>query len=472
MKDNEYIVTALEKNQLSEEELRDITLIDPLQLGLTMDKVKEYTKFLTNKAAEKFGPRVSSEKDNLKFRQEYSSFISNVIAGLGINNIYIAAYLSQKVVDDILGLSVLEPFMKNPKVTEIEVKRFDDIYVEQEGVMIKTPARFESEVDLRNVLTKILINTGRQISVNEPILDARLPDGSRINAVVPPVSPEGTTVSIRKFTLKDISEDEYINYGSANKVMMEFLRMAVTAKIGMILSGGTGTGKTTLLNIVSSYIPSSEAIVTIEDTRELKLIQDNVRYMEARKANIEGKGEISQKVLVRNALRQRPDRIIVGEVRDGVVVDLFRAMTSGHEGSISTIHSTSPESLLRATLPQLFGESDVNYGPEERNSLICCALELIVQLYREPMTGKRRLSHITYVCGMGKEGAKVAGETDLSNIPPNKIYFKDIFRFNQITRKYEYTGYMPQRLLEKFSDVGITFNEDYLKDNKEVEDDK
>ncbi len=368
--------------------------------------------------------------------------------------------LTQSIMDDILGFGPIQELLEDPQITEIMVSRWDKIYIEKNGKLILMPDyKFNSDEHLRAVIEKIVQPIGRRINESEPMVDARLPDGSRVNATIPPISPDGCTLTIRKFSHKKLTGEDYLQFGSLDERMLKFLELAVVGRCNIIVSGGTGSGKTTLLNMLSNFVPSWEAIVTVEDSCELKLNQDNVRRLEARPASAEGTGEVSIRDLVRNTLRMRPDRIIVGEIRDGCVVDMFRAMSSGHDGSLTTIHANSPRDLVDATLPILFGMSDMKFDEMAQKLQICSAVDLIVQIERL-RDGSRKITSITHVVGLGRDGAS---KLKLKTVEPDKIYLQDIFRYKQegidengkVYGRFEATGYAPKEILNKLQSMGV-----------------
>lgn len=271
--------------------------------------------------------------------------------------------IEKTVLSTVLGHGPIEPLLQDNDVSEIVVQKYDNIVYEKDGIIHKSEVSFVDENHLRTIINRIVQKAGRQINIMTPIVDARLEDGSRVNATIPPVSPDGATLTIRKFNNKALSGNDYLALGSLNRPMLYFLNACVRGRISIFVSGGTGTGKTTLLNMLSAYVPSNELIITIEDTCELKLQQPNVRRMEVRSSTSSDMLTVDQKILVRNALRQRPDRIILGETRDGSIVDLISAMSSGHDGSISTIHANDPENMCNVRIPILYSmNKDVNFS--------------------------------------------------------------------------------------------------------------
>lgn len=280
------------------------------------------------------------------------------------------------------------------------MQRYDNIVIERNGKIEPVAATFNDEEHLMTIIRRIVQRVGRQISVSTPIVDARLKDGSRVNATMKDVSPDGATLTIRKFNHTILNGKDYLRKNSMSKVMLYFLDRCVRGKVNILVSGGTGTGKTTLLNMLSAFIPNDELIITIEDTLELKLQQSNVRRMEVRLAKTKEMMQIDQKALVKAALRQRPDRIILGEARDGSIVDLISAMSTGHEGSMSTIHANSPRNAVDVRIPILYSmNEDTNFSEQSVAMQVAEALQLIVQISRFP-DGSRKITHISHVDGL------------------------------------------------------------------------
>ncbi len=309
--------------------------------------------------------------------------------------------LVESISADILGLGPIEPFLADPAVTEVMVNGDDSIFVERAGRLYMTDARFVSVQHLRQVIEKIVSAVGRRIDESSPMVDARLPDGSRVNAVIPPLAVDGPMLTIRKFAKTAFGTDDLIEFGTLNKQSVEFLDACVRGKRNILISGGTGTGKTTLLNVVSSFIPTDERIVTIEDAVELRLHQRHVIRLEARPANIEGKGHVPIRDLVRNSLRMRPDRIVVGEVRGGEALDMLQAMNTGHEGSISTLHANTPRDAL-ARLETMVLMAGLDLPIRAIREQIASALDVVIHLSRM-RDGTRRVTEIAEVNGMEGE---------------------------------------------------------------------
>jgi pilus assembly protein CpaF len=300
--------------------------------------------------------------------------------------------------NEIFGLGPIEPLLADPTVSDILVNRHDMCYVERHGKLDRTDIRFRDDDHLMRIIQKIASDVGRRIDESSPMVDARLADGSRVNAIIPPLALDGPVLSIRKFSVDPLRSDDLIRFRSLTPDMAAFMEAAVKARINIIISGGTGSGKTTLLNVVSGFIPDSERIITIEDSAELQLQQPHIVRLETRPPNIEGKGEVRQRQLVRNALRMRPDRIVVGEVRGDEALDMLQAMNTGHDGSLSTIHAnTARDALTR--LEHMVGMSGVPIPPLVVRQQIAAAIHLVIQTERLP-DGRRVISSIQEITGM------------------------------------------------------------------------
>ncbi len=321
--------------------------------------------------------------------------------------------LFKEIMDDILGYGPLQSLLDNPDISEIMVNGKDNVFVEKGGMLTKSEVTFESDEQIIRIIDRIILPLGRRVDHDSPTVDARLPDGSRVNAVIPPVAIDGPSLTIRKFGKNRMEMEQLIEKGSLTQNMAAFIEACVVSKLNIIVSGGTGSGKTTLLNAISKYIPAGNRIVTIEDSAELKLQQPHVVRMETKPPNIEGKHEVSIRDLVRNALRMRPDRIVVGEVRGGECLDMLQAMNTGHDGSLTTLHANSPRDALSRmeTMTMMAGmELPLRVVREQ----IASAVDLVVQLSRLK-DGSRRVTYITEVSGM-------EGET---------VVMTDIFKFEQ-----------------------------------------
>jgi pilus assembly protein CpaF len=309
--------------------------------------------------------------------------------------------LVREIGDEILGLGPLEPLLADPAVTEIMVNGPYRVFAERGGLLSLTEATFRDDAHVMRIIERIIAPLGRRIDEASPMVDARLPDGSRVNAIIPPLAIDGPTLTIRKFARDPLTVEDLIRFGSFTPAVATFLQAAIQSRNNGIVSGGTGTGKTTMLNVLSSFIPAHERIVTIEDPAELQLRQPHVVRLETRPANIEGKGEISQRQLVRNALRMRPDRIIVGEVRSGEAFDMLQAMNTGHDGSLTTTHANTPRDAL-ARIENMVLMANLDLPIRAIREQVASAVNLIVQLSRL-RDGSRRVTHVTEVVGMEGE---------------------------------------------------------------------
>ncbi len=330
-----------------------------------------------------------------EIRQVLNQFLEEETEPL---NLHEKARLAEELEFEILGLGPLEPLLKDPTISDILANRYDQIYIERRGRLELTAVRFQDNEHLLKIINKIVSNVGRRIDESTPMVDARLPDGSRINAIIPPLALGGPMLSIRRFAVQRPKLEDLLEKGSLSPEIAEVIKAIAVAKLNILISGGTGAGKTTRLNILSGYIPSSERILTIEDSAELQLQQEHVCRLETRPPNVEGKGEVTQRDLVRNSLRMRPDRIIVGEVRGPEVIDMFQAMNTGHEGSMTTIHAnTSRDALLR--METMISLSGISIQEKAMRQMISSSLNVIIQLARHS-DGVRRLVSLSEITGM------------------------------------------------------------------------
>jgi pilus assembly protein CpaF len=308
------------------------------------------------------------------------------------------ARLTQEVADDILGYGPLEPLLRDPDISEVMVNGPSQIYVEASGKLTLAAAQFADEAHLRRTIDKIVARVGRRVDEASPMVDARLPDGSRVNAVVAPIALDGSVLTIRKFAADPFRAEDLVSFGTLSAATWHFLESCVLGRMNILVSGGTGSGKTTTLNVLSSAIPDDERIVTIEDAAELQLDQEHVLRLESRPPNIEGRGAVAIRDLVRNSLRMRPDRIVVGEVRDGAALDMLQAMNTGHDGSLSTVHANTPRDAL-SRLETMVLMAGVDLPVRAIREQVCSAVDLVVQQARLK-DGSRRIVAITEVIGM------------------------------------------------------------------------
>ena len=366
--------------------------------------------------------------------------------------------LVSDILDELLGLGPLEPLLKDNSVTDILVNGHKIVFVERSGRLVETATRFKDEKHLLRIIQKIVAAVGRRVDEASPFVDARLADGSRVNAVVPPLAVDGSLLSIRKFAKVPISMGRLSELGSVPAPMAQVLGAVVAARRNVLISGGTGSGKTTLLNAMSASIDEAERIVTIEDSAELQLQQRHVVRLETRPPNIEGRGEVTQRDLVKNALRMRPDRIIVGEVRAGEAFDMLQAMNTGHDGSMTTVHANTPRDAL-SRVEQMIGMSGIDISPRSARAQIASALNVIVQVGRLS-DGRRRLMSISEITGM-------EGEV---------ITMQEIFRFKMTGREengmvrghFEATGIRP-KFMSELSDRGIHLPADLFRPDAVVQ---
>ena len=380
-----------------------MSLADRLAKSQQRDRISEVRARVQERLVESLGPRLydatlsDTELEGL-VHQRLRELLDEEEGPLSAQEKLLVV---RQIGDSVLGLGPLEPFVRDPEVTEIMVNNWDTIYVERAGKLYWTGTKFHDEQQLRRTIDKIVGKVGRRVDESSPYVDARLPDGSRVNAVIPPLAIDGPALTIRKFAADPYQADDLIEFGTMTSPVAKFLEACVRGRINIMVAGGTGAGKTTTLNVVSSFIPDDERILTIEDAAELKLQQPHVVRLESRPPNIEGKGQVSIRDLVRNSLRMRPDRIVIGEVRGPEALDMLQAMNTGHDGSISTIHCNSPRDALSRleTITMMAGMELSNKAIREQ---IASALQLII--YQQRLKdGTRRLTHVTEVAGMEGE---------------------------------------------------------------------
>jgi pilus assembly protein CpaF len=368
--------------------------------------------------------------------------------------------VTREITDDILGYGPLEPLLRDDSVTEVMVNNHDRVYVERNGKLEVTDAAFVDSAHLLRIIDKIVSQVGRRVDEASPMVDARLPDGSRVNAIIPPLSLRGPTLTIRKFSRDPYTMDDLITFGSVSPEAAQFLSACVRGKLNVLISGGTGTGKTTTLNALSAFVPNDERIVTIEDAAELQLQQDHVITLESRPPNIEGEGEIRIRELVRNALRMRPDRIIVGEVRGAETLDMLQAMNTGHEGSLTTIHANSPRDAL-SRLETLVMTAGVELPHRAIREQISSAFDLLVQISRL-VDGSRRITHITEVLRM--ESDVITLQDVYIAKPPAEDEAAEPGKPVNLLNPLTCTGLKPQ-FLEKMAANGVTLPPSFFGDN-------
>jgi pilus assembly protein CpaF len=352
--------------------------------------------------------------------------------------------IKEELLDEIIGFGPITGLLADSNVTEIMVNGPNHVYIERKGKLVLTDAKFKNDNHVLHVIKKIVAPIGRRIDESSPMVDARLQNGSRVNAIIPPLAIDGPSITIRKFAEDPFKVEDLVNFGTLNSKMAELLKLCVEGRLNIIVSGGTGSGKTTTLNVLSSFIPDDERIVTIEDAAELQLSQEHVVRLETRPANVEGRGEVTIRDLVKNSLRMRPDRIIVGEVRSGEALDMLQAMNTGHDGSLTTGHANTPRDML-SRIETMVLMSGMNLPIKAIRDQVASAIDLIIQQSRL-MDGSRKITHITEVQGM---------EGDV-------IILQDIFRFDQrgldnkgkVKGEFASTGIMP-KFVQKLKEKGI-----------------
>jgi pilus assembly protein CpaF len=365
--------------------------------------------------------------------------------------------LAREVLDELFGLGPLEPLLQDPTVNDILVNTHTTVYVERAGVLERTSVAFKDNAHLMHIIDKIVSGVGRRIDESSPMVDARLADGSRVNVIIPPLAVDGPLLSIRRFGNTPLTEDDLIANRALTPQMLDVLKSAVRARLNIVVSGGTGAGKTTFLNVLSGFVSDRERIVTIEDSAELRLKQAHVARLECRPPNVEGKGAIRQRELVINALRMRPDRIVLGEVRGEEALDMLQAMNTGHDGSITTVHANSPrDALSRIETMSLMG--DINLPDRAIRAQIAAAVNIIIQISRMS-DGSRRVTHVTEVTG-------TSGDI---------ISLQDIFLFEKrgvgpngkVLGRFHSTGIVP-KFAERLKASGVPFSPALLEHSLEV----
>lgn len=416
----------------------------------------EWTKFIHKELMKQLDLR-RLHLDELtpdQVREQLSDLLEKIISGIKgqLPETVDSVKLLKIVLDETVGLGALEELLADKDVTEVMVNCHDDIYVERAGRLEKTEITFSSPDAVMSTIERIVSPLGRRIDESSPMVDARLQDGSRVNAIIPPLALRGPCITIRKFPEHKLVDSDLIRFGSINEAMVAFVRMAVEQRLNIVVSGGTGSGKTTLLNILSNYIPLDERVITVEDAAELKLVQPHVISLEARPANMEGKGQVTIRELVKNCLRMRPDRIVVGECRGGEALDMLQAMNTGHDGSLTTGHANTPRDMLRR-LEVMVLMAGMDLPVMAIREQVASAVDVIIQQNRFS-DGSRRITSITEVTGM-------SGDT---------VQLSEIFRYQQkgfdadgkIIGEFKATGLVP-KFYEDLRDRGVEIDMEIFK---------
>ena len=425
----------------------DVTALTqaPALSGISVDIYQNLKHELHQKLIEKLDLRTIEKLPREQLRDELRLILSNLLQGTELPlNRQEREHMVEELLDEVTGLGPLEPLLRDQSISDILVNRHDMIYVEKFGKLELTQVRFRDNEHLTQIINRIVSRVGRRVDDSSPMADARLPDGSRVNAIIPPLALDGAVLSIRRFGGKPLRFKDMLGIGSITPDMVGFLGAAVKAKCNVLISGGTGTGKTTMLNALSSFIPEGERVITIEDAAELQLQQRHVVRLETRPANIEGRGEVLARDLVKNALRMRPDRIVIGECRGGEILDMLQAMNTGHEGSMTTVHANTARDAL-SRIEAMVGMGGVTMSEILVRQTISRAINLVVQLTRGT-DGKRRITSVSEITGM--EGSVITQQ--------------DIFRFEQrgtdkdgkIVGEYRPTGVRP-KIMERIEKYGI-----------------
>lgn len=395
------------RNRVHEELLAAMDLRRTDISNMSEDKLRKHVEGLINEIITEMGPKLPSDVDK--------------------------ETLAVEVLNEAVGLGPLEELLANDNVTEIMVNKYDEIFIEQSGKLTLSDITFSSDDAVMTAIERIVSPLGRRIDESSPLVDARLKDGSRVNAIIPPLALRGPCLTIRKFAKQKLQAQDLVNFGALNNAMVKFLETAVNNHMNILISGGTGSGKTTLLNVLSNFIPPSERIITVEDAAELKLTQPHLVSLEARPANLEGKGAIPIRDLVKNCLRMRPDRIVVGECRGGETLDMLQAMNTGHDGSLTTAHANTPRDMI-ARLEVMVMMSGLDLPVAAIREMVASAVHLIVQISRYS-DGSRRLTNITEITG----------------VESGIVSMQDIFRYQQegfdengkVKGHFEATGAIP-----------------------------
>jgi pilus assembly protein CpaF len=428
----------------------EMTLLNTPSGGLKKNIPEEYFELKTkihDRLLDLIDLSLIETLDRENLRTQIKVLVKNMLSEDGLDvplNSIESELLITEIQDEVLGLGPLEPFLHDPAVSDILVNTFNQIYVEKFGKLEHTDARFKDDAHLRKIIDKIVSSVGRRIDESSPMVDARLQDGSRVNAIIPPLAIDGPLLSIRRFAADPLELEDLINFKSLTAEIGEILKGIVKAKLNILISGGTGSGKTTLLNVLSRFIPDDERIVTIEDTSELQLKQEHGVRLETRPPNIEGRGEVTQRDLVKNSLRMRPDRIIVGEVRGQEAFDMLQAMNTGHDGSLTTIHANSPrDALMRLETMVAMAKFEIPIDFMRR--YVSSAIDVIIHVARLT-DGTRKMISLQEMTGM---------EGDI-------ITLQELFSFQRKTvdsegkvrGNYVYHGVRP-RFIDKFKMAGI-----------------
>jgi pilus assembly protein CpaF len=419
--------------------------MSPIVTNATRTDFASVKSAIHRKLIQKLNLDKLTEVNREDVRREVSQILEGIVHGESAPmNLQERERLVQEVLDEVFGLGPLEPLLADPTVSDILVNTYKRVYVERKGMLESTNVQFRDDVHLMSIIDRIVSAIGRRVDESSPMVDARLKDGSRVNAIIPPLSVDGPCLSIRRFGRERLTAEDLIHNRSLTQPMLDLLRGSVKARLNVLISGGTGAGKTTFLNVLSSHISNKERIVTIEDAAELQLNQEHVVRLETRPPNIEGKGQVAQRQLVINCLRMRPDRIIVGEVRGEEALDMLQAMNTGHDGSLTTIHANSPRDALYR-LDTMVAMANLNIPDRAIRQQVASAIEVVVQIARLS-DGTRKVTAISEITGMERE----------------VITMQDIFVFEKlgvdedgrVRGRFRATGIRP-KCTDRFATSGI-----------------
>ncbi len=416
------------------------------------DHYYELKHKIHNRLVEELNLQVLEDLDNSEIRFEVGKVIKHFLQEeQALLNEAETLHLIEEVLNELKGLGPIEPFLRDPSISDILCNSYKNIYIERYGLLEKTRSRFLNDQHMMNIIDRIVSRVGRRIDESNPMVDARLPDGSRVNAIIPPLAIDGPILSIRRFAVNPLKAEDLVRFDTLTPALAEFLAGCVKAKLNIMISGGTGAGKTTLLNVLSGSIPNQERIVTIEDAAELQMQQEHLVRLETRPANIEGAGTVTARDLVRNSLRMRPDRIIVGEVRGAEAFDMLQAMNTGHEGSLTTIHSNSPRDSL-SRLESMLLMTGINLPEAAMRFMTSSALDLIIQVTRLT-DGTRKVTSITEVTGM---------EGDIITLQDLFIFDKKgIDEKGKVVGQFKSTGITP-KFIQKLHMAGINVSHEFF----------
>jgi len=453
--ENSHLVAPSAINDTGAAEHQQTQVIPPLLIRALSDVEMDWFKIIHQKLMGMIDLSLLSRLDDKKARNQISEVAERIMDEQSVPfNVATRQFLGRCIENEILGLGPIEPLLTEPSIADILVNGCDKVYVERYGKLELTPLRFQSDAHLLNIIDRIVSSMGRRIDESSPMVDSRLKDGSRVNAIIPPLAIDGPSLSIRRFTLDRLHMEDLIELDTCTRAMADMLIGIVKARLNVLISGGTGSGKTTVLNVLTGYIAEDERIITIEDSAELQLQQPHVVRLETRPPNIEGKGEVRQRDLVRNSLRMRPDRIVIGEVRSDEAFDMLQAMNTGHDGSLTTVHANTPRDAL-ARIENMVAMTGLDLPARMVRAQIASAIHVVLQLARME-DGKRKLISIQEIQGM---------EGDI--ITMSEIFSfqrKGVDEYGNVLGSFRATGVVP-KFQEKLQKRGIQLSFDIFDPN-------